>query len=110
LAAPEFAIQGLELNWIGVCWGGDFRRSDKNWMFKRFVVSKWQKVNNHNVRNFVLNRYHVLLTSAREGLIVWGPQGSSDDPTRDPEIYDEAFEYLKDAGMKEVTGARQETS
>jgi hypothetical protein len=110
LASTEFAIQGLELDWIGVCWGGGFRRSDKNWMFKRFVVSKWQNVNNHNVRNFVLNPYRVLLTRAGESLIVWGPQCSSDDQTRDPERYDEAFEYLKDAGMKEVTGARQETS
>ncbi|MBN1364894.1 MAG: DUF2075 domain-containing protein, partial [Syntrophaceae bacterium] len=97
--ATEFAVQGLELDWSAVCWGADFRFNKDKWQYFRFSGNHWQNVNNTEMHQYILNKYRVLLTRAREGLIVWMPQGASDDPTRKAEFYDSTFEYLKEIGF-----------
>lgn len=102
IAATEFAVQGLELDWIGVCWDCDLRRNLDNWDFKNFSGTKWQNVNKSEDQQFLLNKYRVLLTRAREGLIVWVPEGDPNDQTRLPEFYDPIFQYLKSCGLSEI--------
>ena len=42
--ATEFDIQGLELDWVGVCWEADFRYSNGHWTHHRFRGTVWQTV------------------------------------------------------------------
>ena len=100
--ATEFDIQGLELDWTCVCWDGDFYFHNNTWMFRKFKGTKWQNINKDVLKNYLLNAYRVLLTSARQGMIIFIPYGSKDDKTRLPEFYDETFEYMKTIGIQEV--------
>jgi hypothetical protein len=102
IAATEFAVQGLELDWTCICWDADLRRIEKEWDFKSFSGTKWQLVNKVSDRQYLLNKYRVLLSRAREGLIIWVPNGDSNDHTRLPEYYDPLFDYLKGCGLSEL--------
>ena len=97
--ATEFGIQGLELDWTCLCWGADFRHAGSTWTYHAFKGTKWQHVRKEVTQNYILNKYRVLLTRAREGLIVWVPPGSSADPTRVPSMYDGAARYLLHCGF-----------
>ena len=97
--ATEFHIQGLELDWVCVTWDGDFRYSEKGWVHKNFVGNKWQNINSNTIREFQKNAYRVLLTRARQGMIIVVPQGDPEDPTRRSEFYDPTFNYLSDIGF-----------
>lgn len=103
VAVSEFACQGLELDYVGLSWGGDLTRnlSDNCWRFRRLRGAGWQNIgaNNINAQDFLLNKYRVLLTRAREGFVIWIPQGSIEDPTRKPEFYDQTAEYLIQCGI-----------
>lgn len=103
IAATEFAVQGLELDWTCICWDADLRRKETGWDFKSFSGTNWQLVNKTAERQFLLNKYRVLLTRAREGLVIWIPEGDEIDPTRLPEFYDPIFEYLLSCGLTEIT-------
>jgi len=70
-ALTEFECQGLELDWVGLCWGGDFSRHGNKWDFRRFIGSAWQQVAEASHSEFIRNKYRVLLTRAREGLVIW---------------------------------------
>ena len=100
--ATEFDIQGLELDWTCVCWDGDFYLKDNKWIHRKFKGTKWQNVNKDIIKNYLLNAYRVLLTRARQGMIIFIPYGSSNDNTRLPEFYNETFEYLKEIGIEEI--------
>jgi len=102
IPATEFGIQGLELDWVGLCWDGDLRRLNNNWDFNSFKGSKWQKCNSVEMQKFIINKYRVLLTRAREGMVIFIPAGSVDDPTRNPEFYNGAATYLKECGVNEI--------
>ncbi len=102
IVATEYKIQGLEIDRVGVCWDGDLRRKNEGWDYKNFVGSKWGNVNKKDDQRFLLNKYRVLLTRSREGMILWVPEGDKEDPTRSPEIYDPIFKYLKDCGVEEI--------
>ncbi len=102
LPATEFRIQGLELDWVGVCWDLDLKRLYANWDFNAFSGTKWQKVKNAEMKKFVLNKYRVLLTRAREGMVFFVPKGDLDDPTRPPADYDEIANYLISCGVPEL--------
>ncbi|QOY53800.1 DUF2075 domain-containing protein [Candidatus Sulfurimonas marisnigri] len=100
--ATEFDIQGLELDWTCVCWDGDFYFNNNTWMFRKFKGTKWQNINKDIIKNYLLNAYRVLLTRARQGMILFIPYGAKDDKTRLPEFYDKTFEYMKEIGIQEV--------
>ncbi|HSH04031.1 MAG TPA: DUF2075 domain-containing protein [Anaerolineae bacterium] len=100
--ATEFAVQGLELDWTAVCWGGDLRFINDSWTYKRFSGTKWQDVHKKTRKAYMLNKYRVLLTRAREGLIVWVPPGDIKDQTRLPQFYDGTANYLKQCGIPEI--------
>jgi hypothetical protein len=59
-------------------------------------------VNNQAECQYLLNTYRVLLTRAREGIVIFVPEGDSGDDTRLPESYDTIFNYLKSCGLDEV--------
>ena len=100
MVATEYKFQGLELDWVGICWDADLRRSGDNWDFKNFSGTKWNQTNAASEQQFLLNTYRVLLTRAREGIIVFVPEGDSKDETRLPEFYNPIFEYLVSCGLK----------
>jgi len=102
IPATEFGIQGLELDWTGVCWDIDLRRSNGKWDFNSFKGTKWQKVGNQDMQKFIINKYRVLLTRAREGMVIFVPTGNKDDPTRNPEYYDSIADYLISCGVIEL--------
>jgi hypothetical protein len=100
LPATEFGIQGLELDWTGVCWGGDLYPSSNGWICRSFRGTHWNQVRDASIRQYVLNKYRVLLTRAREGIVIWVPPGDPHDPTRPPEIYDQVADYLMQSGIE----------
>lgn len=102
IAATEFAVQGLELDWTGICWDADLRRSLNNWDFKNFRGTNWINVGVEEDCQYLLNTYRVLLTRAREGIIIFVPEGNPEDETRLPEFYNPIFEYLKSCGLEEI--------
>jgi len=101
--ATEFEIQGLELDWVGVCWGGDCIWSDANgWLLRALrpgVQSKWSLIKNKDRREFRKNAYRVLLTRARMGMVVFVPLGDSSDPTTSPEEFEATAQYLLRCGV-----------
>ncbi|MCW3797403.1 DUF2075 domain-containing protein [Sphingomonas sp. BN140010] len=110
-AATEFEVQGLELDWAGVCWDLNFRWTSEGWAAQRFRGSRWEKVSDPQRRAYVANSYRVLLTRARQGLIIFVPQGDICDATRPSSLYDATYDYLRECGIKEVNDdwARQPT-
>lgn len=100
--ATQFAIQGLELDWVCLAWGGDLSFNGINWDFRKFIGSKWVNIRGEKQKEFLINTYRVLLTRARQGIIIYIPEGDDTDMTRPKEQYDKTFIYLKEIGMKEV--------
>ena len=101
--ATEFDVQGLELDWTCVVWDGDLRFTDDGWEFFEFNGgNKWNKIQKEERRAYLINAYRVLLTRARQGMILCVPEGNPDDPTRLPEFYDSTYQYLKGLGIEEI--------
>jgi len=97
--ATEFDIQGLELDWACVTWDADFRYSKKNWEHWSFCGNRWNHIKKKERQNYLKNAYRVLLTRARQGMVIVVPMGDLEDLTRKREFYDPTFEYLKDIGF-----------
>lgn len=98
--ATEFDIQGLELDWVCVTWDADFRFSDKGWEFRSFVGDRWNQIRKKERQLYLKNAYRVLLTRARQGMVIVVPNGDLEDPTRTPFFYDPVYEYLKSIGIE----------
>ncbi len=107
VAASEFECQGLELDWVGLCWGADLTPlADQNaWDYRKFRGAKWQNVRQKPERAFTLNRYRVLLTRARKGLVIWVPRGDPNDATREPARFDRVYDALRGAGVPSLDSA-----
>jgi hypothetical protein len=97
--ATEFQVQGLELDWTGVVWDADLRISDGGWRHHSFVGTKWQNIKVLERQRYLENAYRVLLTRARQGMIIVVPEGNAEDPTRSSALYDPIFTYLKSVGI-----------
>src|SRR5438552_1723493 len=100
-AATEFQVQGLELDWVCVNWDGDFRFTGSDWSYHDFLGKRWWNIANADNRVYLRNAYRVLLTRARQGMVVFIPPGDSNDPTRSPAFYDSTFNYLRELGISE---------
>ncbi|MGI8819573.1 MAG: DUF2075 domain-containing protein [Chthoniobacterales bacterium] len=98
-AATEFQIQGLELDWACVSWDGDLRFTGSDWSFHDFRGDRWCNIANADNRVYLRNAYRVLLTRARQGMVIFVPAGEPADPTRSPAYYDSTFNYLRDVGL-----------
>ena len=101
-AASEFDVQGLELDWTCVVWDGDLRRQEGAWGNYSFVSSKWQNIRAPERKNYQINAYRVLMTRARQGMVLCIPKGNPEDTTRLPEFYDGTFHYFKSVGIPEL--------
>ncbi len=98
--ATEFDIQGLELDWTALCWDADLRIENGVWAHYNFKGTKWQKVNDTNNQAYLSNAYRVLLTRARQGMIIFIPRGKNEDYTRPKAFYDETYEFLQKCGLE----------
>lgn len=98
--ASEFDVQGLELDFTGVCWDADLRYIDDGWQAWSFKGTRWQSVRNDFSRLYLKNAYRVLLTRARQGMVIFVPQGDDADPTRPKGFYDETCAFLESCGLK----------
>ena len=98
--ATEFDVQGLELDWTCVAWDADLRHNGTEWLLRAFRGSKWQSVNDEDAKRYLKNAYRVLLTRARQGMVIFVPHGSSEDETRSHSFYDETFKYLRSLGIE----------
>jgi hypothetical protein len=101
-AATEFQIQGLELDWICVTWDADFRMEGLHWRHHSFRGDAWTTIRNEDRKRYLLNAYRVLLTRARQGMVIFVPPGDTGDPTREPRFYDETYRYLVELGLQTV--------
>jgi hypothetical protein len=82
-AATEFDVQGLELDWAGVAWDLNYRRTEMAGS----------------------NAYRVLLTRARQGMVIYVPRGDATDATRPPADYDAVAEWLSGCGIPALPSA-----
>lgn len=104
----EFKVQGLEIDWACVAWDADLRLNDKHTQWKHCQLrsgTKWQNINKEINQQYQLNAYRVLLTRARQGMVIVVPNGDHGvppDETRKPEWYDGIYNYLKEIGIKEI--------
>lgn len=100
--ATEFQVQGLELDWACVVWDGDLRAHKGVWTHHEFRGSRWNRINKPERKRYLENAYRVLLTRARQGMVIVVPEGDDNDPTRSPDFYDPTFTYLRDLGLLEI--------
>ncbi len=97
--ATEFDIQGLELDWVGICWDADLRFGDDGWDAYAFRGTRWQTIRADERHRYLVNAYRVLLTRARQGMVIFVPEGDDVDPTRPRSFYDRTFEFLRACGV-----------
>lgn len=100
--ATEFQVQGLELDWACVVWDGDLRHSGESWTHHEFKGSRWKNIRQEERKAYLKNAYRVLLTRARQGMILVIPEGNEVDPTRVPAMYDPTYHYLRSLGIPEL--------
>ena len=98
----EFDIQGLEIDWSCVAWGANFYLKDSFWKYQNFKGSKWMNINQEISKEYLKNTYRVLLTRARQGMIIYVPKGSEIDHTRPNEFYDNTWTYFKEIGLEVI--------
>ena len=101
--ATEFEIQGLELDWIGLCWGGDFVwKESQGWQLRKLLPgpnNRWNSIKKSDKQVFRRNAYRVLLTRARQGMIIFVPKGNSEDSTNHPEEFESTAQFLLKCGV-----------
>jgi hypothetical protein len=100
--ANEYTTQGLELDFVGLCWGGDLVWGGRSWKHRQFRGNSWANVSGDHQR-FITNSYRVLMTRGREGLVIWIPAGSMDDPTREPKLFDDTAKFLCRCGAQQLS-------
>jgi hypothetical protein len=99
-AASEFDVQGLELDWSVVVWDADFRHNGQEWENWSFTGGEWKRIHSFERKLYQKNAYRVLLTRARQGMVIVVPRGEIDDYSRSPDFYDPTFQYLSSLGIK----------
>lgn len=106
--ATEFYVQGLELDWTCLAWDANLRYADGAWSHHVFHGNDWRRIRQEKERVHLVNAYRVLMTRARQGMVIFVPEGDADngryggDPTRKPEFYDGTYEYLASIGFDKL--------
>jgi DUF2075 family protein len=122
-AVTEIQVQGLELDFACVVWDADVRCDNDHWTYHKLSVKKtwnpkpswkpntiWIPESNEENKKYMLNAYRVLLTRARQGIVICVPEGNSnltpegfpEDSTRVPSVFDGTYKYLKSLGLEEI--------
>ncbi len=106
IVARAVKVQGLDIDGAVVCWDADLRRNTKgnDWAYYAFRGTKWNKRNKTEQKRYLINSYRVLLTRARQGMVIFVPKGvdAEEDDTRDSRYYDAIYGYLKQCGINEL--------
>ena len=102
VAASEFKVQGLEIDYAVLAWDADLRYTSNGFDYFKFRGTKWNHVNQEQRQHYLKNAYRVLMTRARQGLIIYIPEGDKEDPSRLMEYYEGTYQYLKHVGIKEI--------
>ena len=97
--ATEFHVQGLELDWACITWDADFRYSESGWEHWSFIGDRWNHIKKDERKAYLKNAYRVLLTRARQGMVIVIPEGDLQDGTRKHQFYDPTFKYLQEIGF-----------
>lgn len=100
--ATEFDIQGLEIDWVCLAWDINYYFENGKWNCQYFSGTKWQNIHNENDKTYLQNAYRVLLTRARQGLIIYIPEGDDLDHTRPKELYDQTFNFFQSCGIQNI--------
>ncbi|MDP2397013.1 MAG: DUF2075 domain-containing protein [Burkholderiales bacterium] len=98
-AATEFQVQGLELDWVCMTWDADLRYDKSGWLYHSFVGTRWTSIKKEERKQYLRNAYRVLLTRARQGMVIFVPTGDDGDATRLSDYYNSTFTYLADIGI-----------
>lgn len=101
--ATEFDIQGLEIDWAIVAWDADLRMEQGKFTSYQFKGTRWNTIRNEDEQLYLKNTYRVLLTRARQGFVIFIPEGSDSDVTRQHAFYDHTYRYLKQIGITELS-------
>jgi len=105
VCATEYTCQGLELDVVGLAWGGDFCRAAEGWAGRDFSGTRWNRVGKAENLAFIRNTYRVLLTRARYETVIYIPRGDAEDPTRDPAAFDAIAAFLFACGATPLAAA-----
>jgi len=107
VTANEYTCQGLELDYVGLCWGGDmlWDRTEHAWGYRELHGPKWKAVRKRESQEYIRNTYRVLMTRARLGMVLWVPHGDPSDATRAPELLDATAQTLRAAGARPLGDA-----
>lgn len=104
--ATEFDVQGLELDWVCVAWDADYRFDGHGWETYEFravpnqETMRWNRIRSQERKAYLKNAYRVLLTRARQGMVILVPEGVEEDASRKAEYYNPTYEYLLGLGLK----------
>jgi hypothetical protein len=109
--ATEYDCQGLELDVVGLAWGGDLPWRGDAWLPRRFAGAGWQTVRSADEKRHIVNTYRVLLTRARYETVIWVPRGSRrgapfHDTTRDAAELDAVADLLLACGVRRLAEAQ----
>lgn len=103
VAASQFECQGLEIDWAGLCWGEDFLwQPGRSWCYSQVKNASRGRVLQENKQRYIRNGYRVLLTRAREGMVLFVPKGCKNDPTRPPHLFSATADYLAACGVQSI--------
>ncbi len=102
LVATEFDIQGLEIDYVCLAWDINFFFRNGKWNYQNFEGTNWKGINNEVDKSYLRNAYRVLMTRARQGLIIFIPHGDNLDRTRPIELYDSSFNFLSSCGIPTI--------
>ena len=110
IALSEFELQGLELDLVGVLWGGDLIFQHTEVVARSLKGRKWCVVRGtkdpqksaDDPRTRIQNKYRVLLTRFRKAMIIYVPVGSNDDSTRGVEDFESVHTYLLSCGVRSL--------
>ena len=78
------------------------RHENGQWVPYAFKGTKWQNIGAEERRIYQMNAYRVLLTRARQGMVIFIPEGDPNDPTRSPIFYDPVWDFFKACGLAEI--------
>ena len=92
----------MEVDWAIFAWDACFRPNESDWEYLTFSRKIWKNIKKEEDRKYLKNAFRVLLTRARQGMIIYVPKGDSEDKTRLPEFYNGIYNYLKEIGIEEL--------
>jgi hypothetical protein len=98
----QYQVQGLELDFCIVAWDADLRREKDRWAAYKLSGGDWQR---DKLTDVAKNGYRVLLTRARQGMVIFVPTGDAtgEDETRQAAFYDDIAAYLATCGAEALS-------